>query len=90
MTVYEAIEKMRSLTKMGIPFSFSYMTYSQDKNFSDGPKTVNRAKLRPGTNKINNAFSEIMLNYIDLDTDEPRQFYQPLLMTFNGQILELK
>lgn len=89
MTVYEAIEEMRRISNRGGEFSFTFMSYAQRRDHSHGTVTVNRARLRqrPPTNQ--NANAEIMEAYVDLDTGDAKQFYQPLVMLFNGQKTEL-
>ena len=89
MTVYEAIDRMRHISRDKGEFSFSFMSYSETSGKSDGIVDVARARLRsrPAENKNRNR--EIMEAYMDLDTGEARQFYQPLLMLFNGQKVEL-
>ena len=39
--------------------------------------------------KEHNRNADLIEGYMDLETGEPRRFYQPLLMTFNGQKLIL-
>lgn len=80
---------MRVLSAAGIPFSFSFMSFSEDKQQSNGIVEVNKARLRSRPLKKHNKNAEFMENYLDLDTNEPRQFYHPLLMSFNGENLEL-
>jgi len=82
--LYSAIKEMRRLTKANQSFSFSFMSYYRDKQSTQGIVNVARAKLRKSTNEPDNQNTEIMLNYLDLDTNQPRQFYQPTLMYFNG------
>ncbi len=89
MDVYEAIKRMRELSRQGLSFSFSFMSYSMDKGKSNGITEVRRARLRRQTTEDKNRFAGIMLNYFDLDTNEYGQCYQPLLMEFNGHKLEL-
>lgn len=89
MDVYTAIHQMREMSERGIAFSFSYMTYSEDDNKSHGVVEVLHGRLRKQSQVKNNRNTDIMLNYIDLDTNEYRRFYQPLLMEFEGQKLEL-
>ena len=45
MTVYEAIQQMRQLTRQKRPFAFSYMTYSRTKGESHGEVEVEHALL---------------------------------------------
>ena len=83
MTVYEAIAAMRKISLSGGSFSFSFMSYSTTRGKSDGIVHVPKARLRARPSTEQNRFSSIMEAYIDLNTGEPFQFYQPLLMTFN-------
>lgn len=87
--LYSAIKEMRRLTKADQSFSFSFMSYYRDKQTSQGIVNVARAKLRKSTHKENNQNTGIMLNYIDLDSKQPRQCYQPAIMYFNGMKVDL-
>lgn len=89
MDLYEAIHQMRELTEKNIPFSFSFMSYSEEKDKSHGIVEVNRAKLRRQSRTDNNKNADIMLNFYDLTSNEYGQCYQPLLIEFNGELLEL-
>lgn len=89
MSVFEAINKMRELSKRGIPFSFSFMTYSRENHKSSGIVEIYRAQLRVQSTIEENRFADIMLNYIDLDTNDYGRCYQLLLTEFNGEKLEL-
>lgn len=90
MTVYEAIKNMRELTKQGKSFSFTFMSYSRDRQTSHGIVEVRRARLRKRNKTEYNQMAEIMEEYLDLDTNEPKHFYQPTLMFFNGEKLTLQ
>lgn len=88
MTVYQAIAQMRATSERGGEFSFMFMSYSETRQKSEGIVSVPRARLaKRDDSKVANA--DIMLSYLDLDTGEQRRVYQPLLMMFNGQKLEL-
>ena len=89
MDAYTAINKMREMSSRGLSFSFAFMSYSEDENKSHGIVEVRNARLRKQSRYCNNRNADIMLNYIDLDTNEYKQFYQPLLMEFEGQKIEL-
>jgi len=84
MTIWEAIRQMRQLTSDGKTFSLVYMSYDRGRQQSTGMVRVDRAILRPQTNKDNNANADHMLNYLDKQLNLPRQFYQITLMEFNG------
>lgn len=90
MTVYEAIEEMRIISRQPKgEFSFSFMSCSESKGKSDGFVSVERARLRARPNTEQNSVAEMMEAYINLDTGEALQFYQPLLMLFNGKKVDL-
>ena len=87
--LYSAIAEIRRLTKLDKSFSFSFMSYYRDRQTSQGVVHVLRAKLRAATHEEDNANADIMLNYLELDTNNPRQCYQPALMYFNGTRIQL-
>lgn len=89
MTVYEAIETMRYMTRKNKTFSFSFMSYSISKDESHGIVNVNRAKLSSRPPKEKNKYNDYMLSAINEDTHQEFQFWQPLLMFFEGQKVEL-
>ena len=84
MTVWEALKKMRHDSETNMIFSIAFMSYSQDKNISDGIKTVARAKLLKNCTIQQNRNANLMINYLDLDKGEARKCYIPLLMFYNG------
>lgn len=90
MDLYTAIDRMRELTRKGDSFSFSFMSYSESSASSKGIVDVSRARLRKRPSIHENKNAEIMEAYVDLDTGEAKQFYQPLLMSFNGQKIVLQ
>lgn len=80
---------MRRMSDEGIPFEFSFMSYNPTKGTSDGVVYVRRGTLRKRESLEHNRNAEIIEAYTDLETGDPRRFYQPLLMTFNGEKLTL-
>ena len=90
MDLYEAIEQMREISRQGGEFSFSFMSYSEVTGKSEGIVDVARARLRARPTTKQNRNAEMMEAYTDLITGEARQFYQPLLMIFNHNKVELK
>jgi len=84
MTVYQAIKEMRRLTAAGETFEFSFMSYHRSKGNSSGIVEVKKAKLRPRGPEDKSENSEIIEPYLDVLLNEPREFYQPALMTFQG------
>lgn len=80
----EALKHMRELTNAGVPFSFSFYTYSTTTGKSNGVKTVNNAILRTGLSREHGVKSVSLIGYTCLDTNENRWFYLPLLRTLNN------
>ncbi|HWK58109.1 MAG TPA: hypothetical protein VNQ80_12255 [Parapedobacter sp.] len=85
MELYAAIREMRQLTKIGKPFSFSFMSYDRTRQRTDGIVTVNSARLRARGHDQYNQHAQLQEEYLDLNTNEPRRFWHCCLMTFNGQ-----
>jgi len=84
MNIWSAIGKMRSLSKEGKEFSFTYMSCDLSRERSEGIVEVLHARCASRELKsVQN--SDMIERYINLDTMETRRFYQPLLMTFNGE-----
>lgn len=75
---------MRRLTGLGIPFSFVFRSYYRSKQSSSGIVEVARAKLRKRGKAEHNENAEIIEEYLDLDTNQAKEFYQPTLMFLNG------
>ena len=90
MDVYEAIKKMKQLSDRDECFSFSFMSYSIDKNRSHGIVTVERARLIGGSRIEKNRYADYMLNYIDMDTLERKSCWKILLLEFNNIELNLQ
>lgn len=80
---------MRACSERGESFSFSFMSYSYERRKSDGIVKIEHARLRRQSRKENNRFADYMLNFMDLDTMEYGMCWQPLLLEFNGEELEL-
>lgn len=89
MNLFDAIHQMRRLSSEGKPFSFTYMTYNSRKGASDGIVHVERARLLMREDKKYNRNAEDQERYLNLDTNEPRRFWHPLLMDFNGERVTL-
>ena len=83
--LFDAIEKMKNLSKEDNFFSFTFLSCDLSRQKSDGVIEVKNATLTKRNTKEQNVNAEIMLNYYDHNLKENRRFYQPLLMFFNGQ-----
>ena len=88
MTVFEAVNKMRQMTKDRQPFSFSFMSYNRDKQTSEGMVQVENAKLID--KKTNTPEDDLRERYFDYDKAGIRTFYIGSLMTFQGKKLIIK
>lgn len=86
--LYDAIRQMRQISKKQGSFSMVFMSYSHTRGKSDGIVEVGNARLRP-QEAPGSKFSDYMLNYVDLNTGEALHLWQPLLMYFNGQKINL-
>ena len=89
MNVFQAIDEMRQLSSEGKSFSFSFMSYSYERNKSQGIVKVEHARLRKQSTLETNRFADYMLNFIDADTLEYGMCWQILLLEFDGNELEL-
>jgi hypothetical protein len=89
LTVYQAIDEMRRLSREDIPFSFTFMSYSDRSDTSHGIVEVQKARLKNRTKEADWHNSEMMEEYIDLNTFDHRRFYHCTLMSFNGNRLKL-
>lgn len=83
--LYDAINEMRRLSREGVPFSFSFMSYNSSQGTSDGVVYVRRARTMSRESLEFNQNAEMQERYMDLDTMQPRRFWHPLLMTLNGE-----
>lgn len=83
INLYEALNRMRLLTELGVPFEFTFLSYNSTTQSSDGFKAVRNAQLRQGYRNDQSDKAKILIGYVNKD-DNNRWFYLPLLMTFNG------
>lgn len=85
MDLYDAIHRMRSLSEKNIPFEMTFMSCDLTRASSQGVVHVRHARLLSREDSRHHTDADIVERYINLDTMETRHFYQPLLMTFNGE-----
>ena len=86
---------MRQLTAKGQPFALSFMTFSMSRHESHGEVEVEHALLvknpkpatTPGESSPGSTYQDFMLTFRDQDTQEARHFWQPLLLSFNHELL---
>ncbi|WP_372744278.1 hypothetical protein [Lutibacter sp.] len=83
--LHEALQRMRELTELNIPFSFGFYTCNTTNGTSDGYKVVSKGLLRVGYRDNQSGKANVLIGYIDVQKeDKNRWFYIPLLMMFNG------
>lgn len=85
--LYEALKRMRELTRIGVPFSFSFVSYNSTKGISDGVKHVHNAQLRSGYRNDQSDKSQILIGYVN-GFGQNRWFYLPLLLQLNGHTIK--
>lgn len=83
INLYDALKRMRKLTDLGVPFTFSFMSYNATKGTSEGIKTITKAQLRKGYRNDQSDKANILIGYVNTHEGD-RWFYLPLLMKFNG------
>jgi len=86
---WDAIDQMRSLTKLGHSFSIAFEGYSKSRRQATGAHRIGRAVLRAAPPTSKDQFAEFKLYLFDLDTSENRVCWQPLVTSFNDQKVEL-
>ncbi|RPJ58312.1 MAG: hypothetical protein EHM12_07985 [Dehalococcoidia bacterium] len=90
MNLYAAINEMREISANKGSFSITFMSYDRSKQKSDGIINIDNARLRSQSTKEQNKMADYMLNLTNIDTNEYRRCYQPMIMMFNGKRVELK
>ena len=73
-----AIKQMKHLTEQNIPFKFSFTSYSEKRDASEGIIIVRSAALRKQA-------TDHLLEYRDIDKQADKRCYVCLLMTFNNK-----
>lgn len=84
ITVYQALDRMRELTAINVPFSMEFITYSDTTSSSKGLRRVSKALLRTGLSREKSDKSDILIGFTEEPEESPRWFYLPLLLKFNG------
>jgi hypothetical protein len=85
--LYDALKRMRRLTELGVPFTFTFLSYNDTTRTSDGFKSITNAQLRKGYRDDQSDKANILIGYVNGD-DKNRWFYLPLLTKFNGYTIK--
>ena len=89
VTPYEALQRMRQLTEVGVPFSFTFNSLDTTRRTTGGLKEVKRGVLRKGVRDDQSNMSHKLVAYTDLDQKEaPRFFHVSLLQSFNEHTIK--
>lgn len=88
MTIYEAISDMRRRSERQQPFAFSFMSYSITRDTSEGEVTIEHALLQKNSKSSKNTYQDYMLTFLDTDTGQTRQCWQPLIMSYQYEPLK--
>lgn len=79
----DPITGMRKLSEASIPFGFGHKK-------EDGTTVIIRkATLRPQSREEFDSKSKYKLQYTNLETQEKRSCYIPLLLSFNGKLIDV-
>lgn len=78
ISMYTALKRMRQLTESGVPFEVVFFTTNGKV------KRVQRAMLRHGYRKEQSDKHLVLIGYVDVETNQYRQFHRSLLMQFNN------
>jgi hypothetical protein len=89
INIFDAIAKMRDLTKRGEHFSMAFMSCDTSREQSKGLIEVPKARLRSAAAENAYRNSEHILDYLDVETNIPGRCYQILLMYFNNTRIEI-
>jgi hypothetical protein len=85
--LYDALKRMRKLTELGVPFTFTFLSYNDTTGTSDGFKDITNAQLRKGYRDDQSDKADILIGYVN-GIDKSRWFYLPLLVKFNGYTIK--
>lgn len=85
ITIWDAIREMREITGTGGSFNMTFMSYDRGRQRSTGVVSVEKARLRNATPKEQNKNAPYMLNFLDVEKNQPKQMYLITMMEFNGK-----
>lgn len=85
--LYDALKRMRTLSDLGIPFTFKFLSYNATTGTSEGFKEVTNAQLRKSYRDDQSSKSHLLIGYVN-QHDGNRWFYLPLLIKFNGYTIK--
>ncbi len=87
--IWDAIAQMRERSGRGESFSFAFMSCNRTEGSSEGIVEVRHGRLLSREDTRHHKDADIVERYINLDTMQVRHFYQPLLMIYNGEKIQM-
>ena len=84
ISLWDALRQMREITGAGGTFGMVFMSYDRGRQKSHGVVSIPKARLRHATPKDQNRNAHYMINFLDVDINQPKQMYLITLMEFNG------
>ena len=88
--LYEAVARMRDLTKAGRQFRFRFRKYNRATRSGGDLVTVNAALLRPKAKDEDIANSNLKIFFHDFESGRDLVCWQMLLVEFEGKRVRLK
>lgn len=79
----EPVTSMRKLSAANIPFGFSH------KKIDGTTAIIRKATLRPQSRDEFDSKAKYKLQYTNLETQEKRSCYIPLLLSFNSKLIDV-
>jgi len=89
INIYDAISQMRKLSRAGETFSIAFMSCDTSREKSSGMVELVKVKLRAPAADDAYKNAQYIINYLNVETNIPGQFYQILLMYYNGMRITL-
>lgn len=83
--LYRVLQRMRELTKAGVPFDIEFYSYNHTKGTSSGLKKATNVVLRTGLSKEYSDKADVLIGY--KEDNKNRWFYLPLLIKFNNKFI---
>lgn len=90
ITTFDAIKRMRALTRIGVPFSFTFQPYSKSKNEYGAVRYVERALLRSGLRNDQSEDADTIIGFTEYPSGDPKFFHLGLLLSFNDNKIDNK
>lgn len=88
--LYEAIARMRAMSKAGREFRFKFRKYNRATRAGGESVTINAAVLRPAARDEDVANASYKLFFVDRESGRDLNCWQMLVTEFEGRPVRLK